>query len=183
MNKARARGLWNGPVMIAGAIAGGLVIGMVPANVWPIFLFRLGAPGAAAAEIVFLALYVWWAAGGGPPRRFSTLRADCFRLGPISPAQWMWGIGAALCFATTVHSAIVLLFRFEPFPAAAFHRGYDLSFIPSRSLQWLACIVSALSAGICEETGFRGYMQRPIEKRSGAVVAILVSLYFSRSFT
>jgi membrane protease YdiL (CAAX protease family) len=62
-----------------------------------------------------------------------------------------------------------------PFPAAAFHQGYDFSFIPSRQMQWLACIVSALSAGICEETGFRGYMQRPIEKSSGPIVAITVS--------
>jgi membrane protease YdiL (CAAX protease family) len=36
-------------------------------------------------------------------------------------------------------------------------------------------VVSALSAAICEETGFRGYMQRPIEQRHGAVVAILIS--------
>jgi membrane protease YdiL (CAAX protease family) len=42
-------------------------------------------------------------------------------------------------------------------------------------MQWLACVVSALSAGVCEETGFRGYMQRPIENRHGPVVAILVS--------
>ncbi len=42
-------------------------------------------------------------------------------------------------------------------------------------MQWLACIVSALSAGICEETGFRGYMQRPIEKSSGPILAITIS--------
>jgi membrane protease YdiL (CAAX protease family) len=42
-------------------------------------------------------------------------------------------------------------------------------------MQWLACIVSALSAGVCEETGFRGYMQRPIEHRHGPIVAILIS--------
>jgi hypothetical protein len=42
-------------------------------------------------------------------------------------------------------------------------------------MQWLACVVAALSAGICEETGFRGYMQRPIEKSSGPIVAITVS--------
>ena len=58
------------------------------------------------------------------------------------------------------------------------HRGYDLSFIPSRSMQWLVCIVSALSAAICEETGFRGYMQQPIERRHGPVVAILISSMF-----
>ena len=174
----RAQGFLAGVAVIAGAIVGGVVIGMLPANVWPLLLLKLGVPVAAVAEIVFLAAYVWWAAGSGPPAPFRAFRADCFRRGPISAAQWLWGIGAAIGFAATVHAAIVLLFRLEPFPAAAFHRGYDFSFIPSRSLQWLACIVSALSAGICEEIGFRGYMQRPIEHRNGPVVAILISSFF-----
>lgn len=178
MNGTRSSGFWNGLAVIAGAIVGGIIVGMLPANVWPIFLFRLNMPAAAVPGIVFLALFAWWASGGGAPARLRALRADCFRRGPISTVQWMWGIGAALAFAATVHAAIVILFRFEPFPAAAFHRGYDFSFIPSRSLQWLACIISALSAGICEETGFRGYMQRPIEKRNGPVAAILISSLF-----
>jgi membrane protease YdiL (CAAX protease family) len=75
----------------------------------------------------------------------------------------------------TIHAAIALLFRFVPYPAAAFRQGYDISYVPTRQLQYLVCVISALSAGVCEEIGFRGYMQRPIEKRYGAVVAILVS--------
>jgi membrane protease YdiL (CAAX protease family) len=103
------------------------------------------------------------------------LRADYFRVRQLSAAQWTWGIAAAVSFAVSVHAAIVLLFRFVPYPAAAFRQGYDLSYIPSRQLQYLACIISALSAGVCEEIGFRGYMQRPIEQRHGALAAILVS--------
>jgi hypothetical protein len=38
-------------------------------------------------------------------------------------------------------------------------------------------VVSAASAGICEETGFRGYMQQQIEQRHGAPTAILVSSF------
>jgi len=45
-------------------------------------------------------------------------------------------------------------------------------------LQWIAVVVSAASAGICEETGFRGYIQQPIEQRHGALGAILVSSFF-----
>jgi membrane protease YdiL (CAAX protease family) len=85
---------------------------------------------------------------------------------------------AALCFAVTIHASIVLLFRFVPFPAAQFHQGYDFSFIPTAPLRWLAVVISAASAGICEETGFRGYMQRPMELRHGAPVAILISSFF-----
>jgi membrane protease YdiL (CAAX protease family) len=77
-----------------------------------------------------------------------------------------------------VHAAVVLLFRFVPYPAAAFHRGYDLSFIPSLPLRWVAVILSAASAAICEETGFRGFMQQPIERRHGVSIAVLVSSIF-----
>ena len=84
------------------------------------------------------------------------------------------------CFlrCVTVHASIVLLFRLVPFPIADFRGGYDFSFIPSISLQWIAVVLSAISAGVCEETGFRGYMQRPIEQRHGPAVAILISSLF-----
>ena len=39
-------------------------------------------------------------------------------------------------------------------------------------------MISAASAAICEETGFRGYMQQPIEQCHGAPIAILVSSFF-----
>jgi membrane protease YdiL (CAAX protease family) len=160
------------------AIVSGLVVALIAANVWPVLLVSLGVPFAAICEAIFLSLYIWWAAGGGPPRSSQDSRAFAFRRRALSPAQWSWSIVAALFFAVTIHAAIVLLFRFVPFPKEAFRHGYDLAFIPSLPLKWLAVVVSAASAGICEETGFRGYMQRPIEQRHGAPIAILVSSLF-----
>jgi len=160
------------------AIISGLLVGLVAANVWPLLLLKLGASLAAIAEMIFLSVYLWWAAGGGPPRTTHAARAVAFRRPALAPARWFWGLIAALFFAVTAHSAIVLLFRFVPFPAAAFRRGYDFSLIPTLPLRWRVVVVSAMSAGICEETGFRGYMQRPIELRHGANVAILISSLF-----
>lgn len=159
------------------AIITGLLVGMIPANVWLVFLVVLKLPVAlaVAAELLFLAVYVWWARGGGPPQHLQAARAHNFRARSLSGAQWFWGIIAAVSFAVTVHCAIVLLFRFVPYPAAVFRRGYDISSVPTRQLQYLVCVISALSAGVCEEIGFRGYMQRPIEERHGALVAILAS--------
>jgi len=175
--KRRGQPLVKIPVSLR-AIVSGLVIGMVAANVWPLLLLNLGVPFAAIVELAFLGVYLWWTAGGGPPRTTQPARASVFRGGALTSKQWFWGILGALFFAVTVHSSIVLLFRFVPFPMAAFRLGYDFSFIPTLPLRWLAVIVSATSAGICEETGFRGYMQRPIEVRHGAPVAILVSSLF-----
>ena len=174
----RGSSLWARLPISFRAIVSGILIALVAANVWPLLLLKLGVPLAATAEAIFLALYVWWAAGGGPPRTAQAARAEAFRRGRLSPLQWFWGVIASLFFAVTVHASVVLLFRFVPFPMAAFRQGYDLRFIPSLRLKWLAIVFSAISAGICEETGFRGYMQRPIERRHGAPIAILVSSLF-----
>ena len=109
-----------------------------------------------------------------PARTTQTARATAFRRFRLSPTQWFWGAIAAFFFAATVHVSIVLLFRSVPFPTTVFRHGYDLSFIPTLRLKWLAVVVSATSAGICEETGFRGYMQRPIEQRHGAPISIVL---------
>jgi membrane protease YdiL (CAAX protease family) len=175
----RAPSLWMKLPVSLRAILSGILIALAAANVWPVLVLHLSVPLAAIAEAIFLALYFWWAGGGGGlPRRTHAARAKAFRRGRLSPAQWFWGVIAAIFFAVTIHASIVLLFRFVPFPMAAFRRGYDFSFIPSLRLKWLAVAVSAASAGICEETGFRGYMQRPIEQRHGAPVAILISSFF-----
>lgn len=160
------------------AIVSGLLIALVAGNVWPLLLRYLKVPLAAVTEAIFLALYLWWTSGGGPPRTVRAARAIAFRRRSLSPKEVAWGINAALFFATTVHASIVVLFRFVPYPLSAFRSGYDLSFIPSLSFKWVAVVVSAVSSGICEEIGFRGYMQRPIEQHHGAPVAIVVSSVF-----
>ena len=164
--------------VVSRAVLLGIVIGMTAANAWPLLLLNLSVPFAVATETLFLGFYVYWVSGSGPPRQWRAYRAACFRVHALAPSEWAWGLIAAIGFALTIHSSIVLLFRFEPYPAATFHRGYDFSFISSRSLQWLACVFSAISAGVCEETGFRGYMQRPIERCIGPAPAIFISSLF-----
>ena len=173
-----APSLWLRLPIALRAIVSGLLIALLAANVWPILLLKLGAPRAAIAEVIFLAFYIWWAGGEGPPSTTQAARAVAFRRGRLSASQWIWGVIAAVFFAATVHASIVLLFRLVAFPMASFRHGYDLSFIPSLSWKWVAVVISAASAGVCEETGFRGYMQRSIEQRSGALVAILISSFF-----
>lgn len=170
--------MWTQLPISIRAVISGLLIGLVPANVWPPLLLRLGVPLAATTEAAFLALYLWWASGGGPPLRSKASRGAAFRRRALTLRQWAWSAVAALSFAATIHAAIVLLFRFVSFPMEAFRHGYDVSFTPSVPLKWTAAIVSAASAGICEETGFRGYMQYPIEHRHGAPTAIFISSVF-----
>lgn len=176
-NKAadRARSPWAKLPVAPKAVISGLLLTLAAVNVWPLLLVRLGMPLAAFTEAAFLGLFLWWTSGGGPPRSTEAARATAFRGRTLSSVQWFWGLVGAFFFAATIHASIVVLFRLVPFPIAAFRHGYDLSFIPSQPLRWLAIVFSAISAGICEEIGFRGYMQRPIEQRHGAPAAILIS--------
>jgi membrane protease YdiL (CAAX protease family) len=157
------------------AILVGVLIAIAAANVWPLLLSNLGSLLGAIIEIVFLALFIWWAQGGGPPRALHTARTNAFRRMALSSREMLWGVLAALSFAVTVHASIVLLFRFIPYPAAAFRQGYNLSFIPAQQLRWLAVVISAASAAICEETGFRGFLQQPLEARYRVPAAVLTS--------
>ncbi len=176
--QVRASSVWAKLPVALQAIIQGLLIALPAANVWLLLVVKFGVPFGTIAEAIFLAGYVWWAGGGGPPRTTQTARATYFRRGRLSATQWFWGMVAAIFFAVTVHASIVWLFRLVPFPMAEFRQGYDFSPIPTLALRWLAVVVSAISAGICEETGFRGYMQVPIEQRHGAALAILISSSF-----
>jgi membrane protease YdiL (CAAX protease family) len=173
----RGPSLWTKLPTTLRAILAGFLIAAAAANVWLLLLLNVGVPLAVVVEAIFLVFFLWWARGGGPPSATRAARAKAFRRGRFTFKQWLWGFVGAFCFATTVHASIVLLFRFLPYPAAPFRRGYDLSSIPSMTLRWIVVVESAASAAICEEIGFRGFMQQPIEQRHGAPIAILISSF------
>ncbi len=174
----RAPSIWEKLPVSLRAIISGLLLTLIAINVWPVLLFNLGAPFAVLAEVLFLLFFLWWTGGAGPPRSTKPIRSAAFRNKKLSLKQWCWGTVAAIFFAATIHASIVLLFRVVPLPIAAFRHGYDLSFLPSQCFKWLAVLISAISAGICEETGIRGYLQQPIEQRHRAPIAILLSSLF-----
>lgn len=149
-----SRSFWVKLPIALRAVISGLLVALVASNVWPLLVLKFGVPLAAIAETLFLVLYVWWVSGGGSPRTTQAARASAFRHGSLSSSQWLWGLTAALFFAVTVHASVVLLFRFVPFPVAAFRKGYDLSFIPSPSLRWMAVVFSAVSAGYAKRPAF-----------------------------
>ena len=85
---------------------------------------------------------------------------------------------AATVFVVVVQSGFVLTFRIVEFPTEAFAAGYSFGDVPIW-LAWLFIVMASLVAGICEEIGFRGYMQVPLERRYGPVPSlVIVSIVF-----
>lgn len=171
---------WRAPTLLF-ALVTGCLITFPAANVLPLLVLLVHSPNPlsiiaiAFAEAAFLTAFLWWCAGGGPPRAYRSARKAAIRNLVLSRGQWTWAIFGALAFATAVHAMMILLFRLVPFPLEAFRANYAfISRLPSQGLKWIAIMIAAASAAITEETGFRGYMQQPLERRYGIAVAILV---------
>jgi membrane protease YdiL (CAAX protease family) len=170
--------LWQRtPVVIQAIVVGSLVtevgvlawlatLALVP-GLWPIVV--MGG---------LLWLYCKYWSGSWWPRATAQARRDRFRALKLPTGVWTWGLAAALLFVVVAQSSLVLTFRIIEFPAELFAQGYNYDAIPVWAA-WAFIVMSALAAGICEEIGFRGYMQVPLEKRYGPGVAItIVSLMF-----
>jgi len=102
-----------------------------------------------------------------------------FRKNKIAPSTTMWSLIAGLLFVAIVQSSFVVTFRIVELPES-FSSQYTIIETLPFSTALLAIFMGSLVAGICEEAGFRGYMQVPLEKKFGPAVAItIVSVIFS----
>jgi membrane protease YdiL (CAAX protease family) len=150
-----------------------LIAGTIPRNV--LFAVNLryynDLPWAVPVTASYLWLFWRYLAGSGPPECSRTFRRNSLRANRISTAAWTWsllagGLGiAALILALRVLNRLVVL------PAQQLP-GVD--HIPEITIVSLL-LMAAPVAGIVEEAAFRGYMQGPIERQFGLVVAILIT--------
>jgi membrane protease YdiL (CAAX protease family) len=167
-------GFWRRvPVPIRAVVTGFLVaeIGitawmasliLIP-GIWPLIIMG----GVLCAFCVYFSGR-WW------PNATAERRRDRFRALKLPRAVWTWGLTAAMLFVVVSQASIVLTFRIVEFPAELFIQGLGFDDIPLWAA-WVFIGMSSLVAGICEEIGFRGYMQVPLEKRYGPRVAIAIT--------
>jgi membrane protease YdiL (CAAX protease family) len=127
-----------------------------------------------AVPIMAMYLWLYWryfVRGTGWPRSTTELRRLNARANALPQETW-----APALLAGLLGLASVLLFQgvLSRLVALPHQRDLDVSQYPAVTvLMWIA--MSAIVAGVVEETSFRGYLQRPIERRHGPVIAILVT--------
>jgi membrane protease YdiL (CAAX protease family) len=128
-------------------------------------------PWAILPTAIYLYLYWQFAQGKSWPLSTAGIRKIFCRANPLSADIWgaailagVLGLGALLAFQN-------LLSRIVNLPQ---QQTADLSNVPMHTVFFLV-IMSAIVAGLTEETSFRGYMQGPVERKYGPVVAILVT--------
>lgn len=127
-------------------------------------------PWAPAVMAVYLWIYWRHFTGHGWPERTVAVRRERSRARAISGSVWTAAIVAGVL---GLWASIVLMRLIGRIVALPQERMGDTTGIPAGTL--LAMLVmGSLVAGIVEEVSFRGYMQRPMERRLGPVIAILV---------
>ena len=153
------------------------LVGIVGANGISVFA-TLPIPLSLIAMLVYLFLYWKFFSGSWGSKKTAETRKKYFRAGSLSRKLWKWSLLLGAFFVLVLQSALVVTFRLTQFPADRFIQGFGFESQPLWIV--LAFILTAsLSAGLTEETGFRGYGLVPLQERYGPILAnIIISVLF-----
>ena len=169
--------LWGRLPVIVRAVLAGLVVAALGTLPWA---FVVGTnlkrwsriPWAVPIMAGYLALYwAYFVRGAGWPRSTSGTRRTTARAKSVDGDAWGIALLAGMLGLVSILLLQGVMSRLVRLPA---QRDIDPSQYPLATV-FLWLVMSAIVAGVVEETGFRGYLQRPIEQRHGPVVAILIT--------
>ena len=169
---------WHKTPLVVKAILVGFIVSSIGVGIWVLSISFIPSAWSIVLMGVVLWAYVKYFSGSWWPQSTALVRADNFRNTKLSKTMWKWGLISAALLVIVFQSGMVVTFRFIEYPAEVFKSEYNLDAMPVWGA-WIGLIMASLVAGICEETGFRGYMQAPLEKKYGPKVAItIVSVVF-----
>jgi len=164
------------PVIVRAIISGVFVtiVGTLP-WAWLVSLNIKYLPSVPwSVPIIAVYLWLYWQyfiKGKGWPAFTAQSRKKMARANGLGSDVWgasilsgFLGWGSLLAFSTVLSRLIKLPQQ----------DSSGVEHVPLLSL-FIILLGSSAVAGIAEETGFRGYMQKPIEERHGPVVAIIIT--------
>jgi membrane protease YdiL (CAAX protease family) len=130
-------------------------------------------PWAVAPMALYLILYWKYVGGSGWPRATGEYRRTSLRANPLSAEVWGVSLLAGFVGLAATLPLLRIMSRLVTLPADA-QQVAPPSGMPVATV-FLLLAMASIVAGVAEEAAFRGYMQGQLERRYGAVVAILVS--------
>ncbi|MCI0690689.1 CPBP family intramembrane metalloprotease [candidate division KSB1 bacterium] len=166
------------PIILCAVIAGLIVVtaGVLPWSIlvaanlrYPLKFFP-SLPWAVPAMALYLWLFWQYLKGKGWPPSTAETRRMNLRANALSPRAWRWSLGAGSLAAASLIALRQFAERLVDLPAPLFPEVSQYPFVPVL----LIFLMSSAVAGIVEEAGYRGYMQAPIERRHGPIIAIIV---------
>ena len=170
--------VWQRTPVLIRAVVSGIFATFVGVGTWLLCLAVIPSPWSVIVMVGILWLYWKYLSGSWWPKSTAMARNKNFRAAKLSTVVWKWGLAGTFLFVVIFQSAAVLTFRLVEFPAEA-SADYGLGALPTWEA-WIIIIMASLVAGICEEIGFRGYMQVPLEEHYGPAAGItIVSIMFT----
>ena len=166
------------PVLIRAPIVGFVVMSL-GVFAWQILgrtniVTTPAVPWSTPATMVVLWFYFQYLNGRGWPAVTSTTRRNNLRANTVNPSLMPLVVTASLlglAFTLSLHFLSLRIVELPPEALTFRPQGLDL---PWWTL-WISVIMASVVAGVCEEAGIRGYLQTPIERKYGAIVAVLIS--------
>jgi membrane protease YdiL (CAAX protease family) len=178
--------LWRRFPVTLRAVLTGLSLAVAGTTPWAVLVsanskYWSGVPWAVPPTALYLWLFWRYVRGAGWPRSTAEVRRTNCRANRLS--EDVWGI-ALLAGGLGLVTVVLLQGVMNRLVTLPQQQDLDVSRYPLATvLLWV--LMSAAVAGVVEETSFRGFMQGPIERRHGPVIAILVtgSLFGFAHFT
>ncbi|MEO8620533.1 MAG: CPBP family intramembrane glutamic endopeptidase [bacterium] len=168
---------WRGLPVLVRAVLAGVAVASAGTLPWAFLASQnmkhwSAWPWAVPVTAVYLTLYWrYLVRGRGWPQSTADARRKNARANSVDGDAWglallagMFGLGSVLLLQGVMSRLVALPQQ----------RDIDVAKYPLVTvLLWV--VMSAVVSGVVEETSFRGYLQRPIERHHGPMVAILVS--------
>lgn len=178
MHETRVEDLKSRVGLFIRAIAGGLLVSLAGTLPWAWlssanFKFLPSVPWSVPPTLIYLWLFWAVVSGKSLPRLGGSLRRESLRANPVPDRLWGPALVAGVLGLVTVvlvQGLIVRLAPAHPAPAAQ----ADLGRISFLTLALMLPAGAAVS-GIVEEAAFRGYLQGPLERGFGPLLAIMIT--------
>ena len=129
-------------------------------------------PWSMPLALVYLWVVFQFFNGRWGSRSTAEARRNSMRARRLSRQEWGPAAVAVGLVVIFIIAATLFTYRLIEIPADE----YELPDMPWWTL-YATLLMVAIVAGVSEEAGFRGYMQGPLEKRYGPVVAIALSSF------
>jgi membrane protease YdiL (CAAX protease family) len=159
---------WTGAfAIVMTAVVSGIWAGLLGANLTT----SPAVPWAAAA----MGLVIWalwsWLGGRLPPVGTQAARRRLLRSAPLAAPVMAWAVAAGVLSVVALAGFWVVLHRMV---ATQGNPQPDFSTLPPATVV-VSLAMAAISGGVSEEAGFRGYFQGALERRGLGALAILVT--------
>jgi membrane protease YdiL (CAAX protease family) len=169
-------GLWARLPVLVSALLSGLAVALAGTVPWAVLVSAntrhlTSVPWAVPLMAVYLWLYWHYVRGAGWPRSTSAARRANSRANRLVGRTWGAALLAGILGLVTILLFQGVLGRLVSLPR---EQHMDFSRYPATTV-FFSLLMSAVVAGMVEETAFRGYVQRPLERSYGPVLAILVT--------